>query len=563
MVLIWNGGREMKNKEIHCFLRVQSYLKPYLFQYIIFVLIAGFSQFLTFLFVGNLLKEIVASVNTNSIEFSFSSSLLYLLLVFLFTCLMAFGVYEIKKIEEKIRMQIRKEMMHAYIMSDEMSASSISSKEIMNRLSIDLMKVVELVGWIIAGSIYMPVISGIVSLIYLTWIDYRISLLCFALSLIGYLMLTLFREKRKEIHEKTVIENNEILKTLVEERKGKVEVITFGLLDVFERKLKSVTEKYHLNNRTYTMLNGIRMSASQFYLECVINLVLLIAGAILASKNVFSFANVVIAIALLDQISQMIFAISGFQVMLKEYAIYEDRVFEILDLPQQKNYLKIIANESIIEFENVSFSYGEKQVLNSITLSIKPHEKIAIVGESGCGKSTLLKLLLGLYSSTSGCIKLQKDVTVSYVPQSAPLLNKTVKENIAVDENCDLEKMMTSVKSADAHEFIEEKGYENIVTTDSFSGGQKARILIARAIYNDADIVVLDEPTSALDQQTSENVMQTLFDMKEKTAIVVTHRLLGMEKYDRVIFLKKGTIAGIGKHYDLLRENSAYSDFCM
>ena len=207
----------MEKNKWKVFIRTQSYLKPYLIPYIFFVFVSGLGQFLTFSSVGVFLKEILLLVSSKNTDFTIQKGILYLFGTFLFTCLMGFGIFNIKKIEQKIRVKLRQEMIDSYIHSDEKEVENISDKEVLNRMSMDLTKMVDLVGWIMAGSIYMPVISGFLSVIYLWYVDYRIAMLCIIVSIIEYFLLRMFSQKRAHAMEEMTLEKNTIVNFLNED----------------------------------------------------------------------------------------------------------------------------------------------------------------------------------------------------------------------------------------------------------------------------------------------------------------------------------------------------------
>jgi ATP-binding cassette subfamily B protein len=224
-----------------------------------------------------------------------------------------------------------------------------------------------------------------------------------------------------------------------------------------------------------------------------------------------------------------------------------------------------------INFEDVSFKYTDDQwIFKNLNLCIMPGEKVGIVGLSGSGKSTLLYLLMRLYDVNSGAIKIDgndlRDVTleslrssISFVPQDCTLFNRTLAENISYGAtNAKRKDIVTAAKKAEAHDFImrTEHGYETSVGDCgiALSGGQRQRVAIAHAICKDAPIIVMDEATSALDSKTEHAVQSALVKMlKNRTAIVVAHRLSTLRKMDRIIVLDKGNIVEQGNHTTLLK----------
>lgn len=552
----------MEKSSWKVFARTQSYLKPYVISYIFFVLVSGLGQFLTFSSVGVFLKEIVLMVSSSTSDFTIQKGILYLLATFCFTCFMGFGIFNIKKIEQKIRVTLRKEMLNGYIHSDEKEVEKISDTEVMNRMSMDLTKMVDLVGWIMAGSIYMPVISGFLSVIYLCHVDFRIALLCVFISMIEYYLLRLFSKKRMLTMQGITLSKNEIVNFLNEEIDGAKEVRTYGLLTKFRELLDQKIVKLNQYVRRYNAMNATRLFVSMFYIECIEEVVLLIVGAYLSSIGAIVFANIMIAIQLSDQINQMIVATSILKMFVDEYAIHEKRVFEIIDLKPQIETRKI-DKDSVLRMEQVCFSYDKKEVLHDISFAIQKNQKIGIVGESGSGKSTIMKLLLGLYKPSFGTVSKMQNLSISYMPQDSSMFFTSVKNNIALSSQGSMKKIEESSLDAGAKAFIEKKedGYDHTIQSgeEGFSGGECQRISLARMFYQNADIFVLDEPTSALDVKTEKSIQNIVDKISDKTIVVVTHRLSFVENFDRIFVVDNGKIVEEGTHQQLLDQQGVYA----
>lgn len=207
-----------------------------------------------------------------------------------------------------------------------------------------------------------------------------------------------------------------------------------------------------------------------------------------------------------------------------------------------------------IKLENIDFAYIEdKPILRNFSLEIKKGEKVAFVGESGAGKSTLVDLIIGIYKPQSGQLLVDnKPITnrnlrswrkkIGYIPQSIYLFDGSVGENVAFGSKMDEEKVIDSLKKAKIWDFLSQhQGIHTRVGEGGIllSGGQKQRIGIARAIYDDPEILVLDEATSALDNTTESEIMNEIYDVaSQKTLLIIAHRLSTIEKCQRRIELQ-------------------------
>ncbi|MBA2871391.1 ABC-type bacteriocin/lantibiotic exporter with double-glycine peptidase domain [Anoxybacillus calidus] len=255
---------------------------------------------------------------------------------------------------------------------------------------------------------------------------------------------------------------------------------------------------------------------------------------------------------------------------------YIQRLQDVVDSKTEKtDGLELENLSGKIELKNVSFKYDKfgKEIISSINLSINAGEKIAIVGQSGSGKSTLAKLILGLYSPTEGSITFDgKPIEeldlhhlrsqIGAVLQETRLFHGSILENIRLlNDQVPFEKVIEACKLADIHEEIikQPMGYYTMISEggSNFSGGQRQRLLLARALVNEPKILILDEATSALDNLSEIRVQQNLRRL-DCTQIIIAHRLTTIVDADRIIVLKDGKIVEIGNHQELLKNKGFY-----
>ncbi len=256
------------------------------------------------------------------------------------------------------------------------------------------------------------------------------------------------------------------------------------------------------------------------------------------------------------------------------------RAFQVLDrdsdIKEDSHPVELTPHIKEIEFRDVSFQYKDELVLNRVSFRVNQGEVLAIVGASGAGKSTLVNLIPRFYEVTSGAILLNgTDIRryslhslraqIGIVTQETILFNDTARNNIAYgDINTTQQEVEAVARAAFAHEFIEKlpRGYDSVIGEKGakLSGGERQRIAIARALLKDSPILILDEATSALDSESEILVQKALANlMKDRTTMIIAHRLSTVRNAERIIVLDKGRIVEEGDHYSLHRLNGVYT----
>jgi len=276
-----------------------------------------------------------------------------------------------------------------------------------------------------------------------------------------------------------------------------------------------------------------------------------------------------------------VFAIGWTASMIQRAAASQKRLNEFLQTkptiqdPPQPQKIQLQGN---ISFKNVGFTYPHTgiEALKNFNLEIKKGNKIAIVGRTGSGKSTIAQLILRMYDVSHGKIELDgidireldlRDTReqVSYVPQDVFLFSDSVNNNIQFGLNNEKEgEIIKAAKQASVHQEIESfsQKYETLIGERgvTLSGGQKQRISIARALIKKPNLVIFDDCLSAVDARTEKDIIGNLYDyLKDKTAIIITHRIFSLFHFDKIVVLEDGEIVEQGNHEELLGRNGYYA----
>lgn len=314
----------------------------------------------------------------------------------------------------------------------------------------------------------------------------------------------------------------------------------------------------------------------RFILNCGIGLVMLSGSILLMNGKIETFyyiAFLLLTLTIYDPVLSLFTFIADLTRTTRSgkriRALFEEK-------PLEENSSDKNPQGATIEFKNVSFGYGEKEVLHNIDICFPEKSVTALVGESGSGKSTITRLIARFWDASHGEISVGgvpvTDITtdellskISMVFQDVYLFKDTIEANIRMGRSdATHEEVVEAAKKAACHDFIMAlpNGYETMVGEGgcTLSGGEKQRISIARALLKDAPIILLDEATSSLDPENEVLIQQAISALVEdKTVIVIAHRLQSVSNADQIIVLKEGCVAEKGNHEDLLKKDGVYA----
>ncbi|EGO6028470.1 multidrug efflux ABC transporter subunit EfrA [Enterococcus faecalis] len=349
-----------------------------------------------------------------------------------------------------------------------------------------------------------------------------------------------------------------------------------------ESRFNKVNETYTKSSKSLFRL----MAAAQpgfFFLFNIVMVLIIWSGTVQISNGDLEVGNL---IAFIEYIFHALFSFMLFASVFMMYpraAVSASRIQEALDMEpaiREEEGVTETATKGYLEFKNVTFAYpghAESPVIRNVSFKASPGETVAFIGSTGSGKSTLIQLIPRFYDVSEGEILIDgvnvKDYQLSalrnkigYIPQKALLFTGTIADNLRYGkEDATLEEMERAIDIAQATEFVSQKpqGYDEPLSEGgtNFSGGQKQRLAIARAIIRNPEIYIFDDSFSALDYQTDANLRARLKkETTESTVLIVAQRVGTIMHADRIVVLNEGDVVGIGTHRELLETCPIYYD---
>ncbi len=396
----------------------------------------------------------------------------------------------------------------------------------------------------------------------------------FLYFVISFIIIVIIENKRTNIY----YERTKKLRLIDEKKTGLISEIVRGLQDI-----KLLNAQVGILKKTKKQLQdinderkGIIKVTSNFQfisgsVSDLFNVIFFALGSLLVHLNSLSIASFVVLYTYKSRIDNLLNFYNSFVMYVKNFNLSATRVFEVIGDTFDKESDKgkdINKLNGRIEFKDVSFAYDKDNVLNKINFTINKGERIGFVGSSGSGKSTIFKLLTKLYSLEEGHILIDgEDINnisnktlrknISLIPQNPYIFNFSVLDNLKIgnlDASCD--EVIDACKKVDIYDVIMnlDDKFNTFVGEGGvmLSGGEKQRLAIARTLLTKSNIILFDEATSALDNVTQDKVQKAIYGLdKDKTILIIAHRLSTVNKCDRIVVVDDGNIVDIGTHKEL------------
>jgi ATP-binding cassette subfamily B protein len=419
----------------------------------------------------------------------------------------------------------------------------------------------------ILGAVALWFVNPIFALIWLAWLVVHLTICVFFASKC---------DRLEAIHGEA---RSGLIGKIVDSLTNNFAVNLFFRFD-YEKNYLNPFQKDEINSNTISKryVEKMRIVLSCFYFLAIVG----IFGSMihLWVKNQITTGQVVQVFTTMWSLSNILwvvgstlpFSFQSIGILKQAYTV----VMDPSDLGDKSDAQPLKITRGMIEFENVSFQYGEKKLFENKRVKIFGGEKVGLVGYTGAGKSSFINLILRFYPVREGKISIDgQDISmitleslrrqIALIPQDPLLFHRTLRENIMYgNPDASEQEMKEAARLAHCDSFIDKipKGYEAKVGErgTKLSGGEKQRIAIARALLANSPILILDEATSSLDSLTESYIQEALDQlMKDRTTLVIAHRLSTLSRMDRILVFNEGRIVEEGKHSDLLAKKGLYA----
>ena len=488
--------------------------------------------------------------------------------------------YTLSWLGSKVVMLFRRLLFKQYLylptkFYDETTSGALLSKVLYNVDQVTAASTYTIITFLREGFLVL----GLIGVMFIN--SWKLSLFFLFVGPIITVTVRVTSKRLRNISKRVQVSMGEVTHLVEEVVEGHRVVKAFGGQSYEIEKFQAATDRTFAQNMKKVVTDGLATPIVQMLLGFIIAAVIWLATWRTGHVNVSPGAFIAMMAAMLA-ILKPVKTLTKLNTTIQGAVAGAESIFEIIDMPKEPETGECTFDgkaKGLIEYCDVNFHYHrhEAPVLSHINFTIEPGQTVALVGRSGAGKSTIANLLPQFYHDYTGAIKVDGvDVRdyqlqalraqMALVTQQVTLFNGSIRENIAYgrfDEVSDNE-LIQAAKAAHVLEFVDAlpKGFDTLIGENGvrLSGGQRQRLAIARAILKNAPILILDEATSSLDTE-AERYIQDALDalIKNRTTLVIAHRLSTVENADKIIVLDKGRIVEVGDHASLLAKGDNYA----
>ena len=428
---------------------------------------------------------------------------------------------------------------------------------------------------------FMNVISGVLMVCFAIFMMFRVNLvmtLCVLVIIpISYIIIKKIAKVSQEsfdVHQRAL---GDLSANVTESFSGYNEIILFGKQEESVKKFEKINENIRETAYKAQFLSYLMSPLLSLLTYLAIGVVSVI-GTIYAISGVITVGQLQAFVRFIWQVNEPLTQVSQLSSQIQSALSAMDRIHEFIGYEEETDVeRKEMVFDGNVEFKDIRFGYGKKEVLHGVSLNAKKGETVAIVGPTGSGKTTIVNLLMRFYDPNSGSIAIDgvdsininrrtlRD-NIGMVLQDTWLFTGSIRENIRFSKpDATDEEIEQACKYANADEFISTlpKGYDTVIDeeADNISQGEKQLLTIARAILKDPKVLILDEATSSIDTKTEKNIQDAMdYLMEGRTSFIIAHRLSTIKNADKILVLKDGNIIECGNHNELMKENGFYAN---
>lgn len=500
--------------------------------------------------------------------------------IFLVRVIGAFlSTYGMSLIGRNVIRELRAEMFTRLLLLPKSFYDQATTGELISKFSFDVEQVAN--ATTNAITVFIRDTLTVIALVgWMFYLNVKLALVFITVAPIVAFLIISVSKRFRTISRNIQASMGDVSRIIEESIKGQLVVKIFGGREYEEKQFSIVNDINRRQNLRMRMTQALSSPIVQLLVACALAIIVYMATLeeMREDITVGTFVSFMIAMSML---MPPVRALTSIVSELQRGIAAAESVFGFIDLKQEHDQGRYQANSvrGSIEFKNINFSYQNEitAALSDINLNIEEGQTVAFVGRSGSGKSTLLNLIPRLYDLSEGEIHLDGidvreysldnlRIHISYVGQDVVLFNDTIEHNIAYGsmKSCTHDEVVAAAKAAYAYDFIEQSnaGFQTMVGERGvmLSGGQRQRIAIARALLNDAPVLILDEATSALDTESERFIQASLEKlMADRTTLVIAHRLSTIENADLIVVMDQGKIVESGSHQELLALNGHYA----